>query len=262
MRFTLTRTQLRINRLPLVAALLLSLVALCSHAAPASSTPTNATAPGKALQVFDNQYKTRLYGFNITVTNRLSHLGDNNYELLFRFDSMLGSISENTQVTWNGDKRQVVPQHYVYKRRGLGKNRDADLRFDWGKKTVTNHVQASQWHMAVVDKVQDKLSYQLQLQQDFLKGNATRVTYQIADGGHLKNFNFEKIAEEVLDTPLGKVKTIKIKRSREDDERVTHAWLAPQWNNLLVRLEQIEKGSSYTIDITKASLNGKAITQF
>lgn len=213
-------------------------------------------------QVFDNEYKTRLYGFNITVTNRLSQGENGIYDMLFRFDSMLGSITETTQVKWDNSNKTVVPQHYVYKRRGLGKNRDADLRFDWNKKTVANHVEKSQWQMAIVDKVQDKLSYQLQLQQDFLNSNTTSVTYQIADGGHLKAFKFEKVGEEVLKTPLGDVATIKIKRSREEDDRVTHAWLAPKWSNLLVRLEQIEKGDSYIIDITKASLNGKAITQF
>lgn len=223
-----------------------------------------ATKPQPAAQpmLFDNEYKTKLYGFNITVTNRLSKNSDSGYDLLFKFDSMLGSITETSHLQWDNHKKLVIPQHYVYKRRGLGKNRDADLRFDWNKKTVSNYVQKSNWQMNVVERVQDKLSYQLQLQQDFLRSNAKRVTYKIADGGHLKEFIFEKIAEETLDTPLGKVKTIKIKRSREDDDRVTHAWLATDWNNLLVRLEQIEKGDSYTINITKASLNGKPIEKF
>ena len=219
-------------------------------------------ASASAPQVFDNQYKAKLYGFNITVTNRLTQLPNNEYQLLFKFDSMLGSITETTRVRWDDARNTVVPQHYVYKRRGLGKDRDADLRFDWSKKNVTNHVQKSHWQMAVVDKVQDKLSYQLQLQQDFIHSGKNSFTYKIADGGHLKEFKFEKIAEEVLDTPLGKVSTIKVKRSRENDKRTTYAWLAKDWNHMLVRLEQIEKGDSYTIYITKASLNGKAITRF
>lgn len=214
-----------------------------------------------APQVFDNEYKTKLYGFNITVTNRLTQVSNNQYQLLFKFDSMLGSITETSQVNWDDNKKLVVPQHYVYKRRGLGKDRDADLRFDWSNKTVTNHVQKSNWQMNVLAGVQDKLSYQLQLQQDFIAGKE-KFSYKIADGGHLKEYKFEKVGEEILETPLGKVKAVKVKRSRENDARVTYAWLAKEWNYLLVRLQQEEKGDSYTIYITKASLNGKPITKF
>lgn len=222
---------------------------------------SNLATANSAPQVFDNEYKTKLYGFSILVTNRLTQLPNNEYQLLFKFDSMLGSITETSRMRWDSEKNSVVPQHYVYKRRGLGKDRDADLRFEWDKKTVTNHVQKSNWQMNIVEKVQDKLSYQLQLQQDFIAGKE-KFTYKIADGGHLKEYKFEKVAEETLKTPLGKVKTIKVKRSRENDERVTYAWLAKDWNYMLVRLQQEEKGDSYTIYITKASFNGKPITQF
>jgi len=219
------------------------------------------TLASEGPKTFENQYKTKLYGFNIVVTNRLSRTQANNFELLFRFDSMLGSIVETSQLTWDSARAQVVPQHYSYKRRGLGKNRDADLQFDWSQKRVINNVNKSAWSMDIKQNVQDKLSYQLQLQQDFLRGK-NNLKYLIADGGRLKDYNFEKVAEEVLDTPLGKVNTIKVKRGRENDTRTTYAWLAKDWGYLLVRLQQEEKGSAYTLDITKASLDGKPISHF
>lgn len=214
-----------------------------------------------APKVFDNQYKAKLYGFNITVTNRLTKNADNQYDLLFKFDSMIGTITETSQMQWDPAKQTVKPIHYLYKRRGLGKDRDADLSFDWNKKTVTNKVQKTNWQMDITQRVQDKLSYQIQLQQDLL-GGQKNFSYQIADGGHLKEYKFITLGEEVLDTPLGKVNTVKVKRSRDNDERVTYAWLAKDWNYLLVRLQQEEKGSKYTIYIHKASVDGKAIEKF
>ena len=115
--------------------------------------------------------------------------------------------------------------------------------FDWVKKSVTNNVAKTTWKMDIAQRVQDKLSYQLQLQQDLLNGKES-FDYQIADGGHLKDYKFAKVAEEVLDTPLGKVATVKIKRSRENDKRFTYAWLAPEWNYMLVRLQQEENGDA------------------
>ncbi len=212
-------------------------------------------------KVFDNQYKAKLYGFNITVTNRLTQTADNQYDLLFKFDSMIGTITETSHMQWDQAKQTIKPLHYIYKRRGLGKDRDADLTFDWNKKTVTNKVQQTNWQMDIAQRVQDKLSYQIQLQQDLINSQKN-FSYQIADGGHLKEYKFVTLGEEVLETPLGKVNTIKVKRSRDNDKRVTYAWLAKDWNYLLVRLQQEEKGSKYTIYIHKASVDGKAIEKF
>lgn len=219
------------------------------------------TFAAEAPVTFDNEYKAKLYGFNITVTNRLTKTSDNQYELLFKADSMIGTITEQSKMQWNPAQQTVSPLHYSYARRGLGKARTAELSFDWPKKTVTNNVQKTSWQMDIAQKVQDKLSYQVQLQQDLRNGHKN-FAYQIADGGRLKEYKFTTVGEELLDTPLGKVNTIKVKRSRENDERVTYAWLAKDWNYLLVRLQQEEKGEAYTIYIHKATLNGKAIEKF
>lgn len=222
-----------------------------------SSLTTAADAP----KTFDNQYKAKLYGFNITVTNRLTQTGDNQYDLLFKADSFVGSITEKSKMQWNPAQQTISPLHYSYARRGLSKDRTAELSFDWENKTVTNNVQKTSWQMDIAQKVQDKLSYQIQMQQDLLNGHKN-FTYQIADGGRLKEYKFTTVGEEILDTPLGKVNTIKVKRSREDDDRVTYAWLAKDWNYLLVRLQQEEKGEAYTIYIHKAILDGKTIEKF
>ena len=220
-----------------------------------------ATSADVAPVVFDNQYKARLYGFNISVTNTLTHQGDNRYELVFKFNSMVGTITESSQLEWMPDTQAVRPLHYTYKRRGLGKDRDADLQFNWDTQSVINHVQKSTWKMGITDAVQDKLSYQAQLQLDLLKGLES-FSYHIADGGRLKDYNFIIVGEEQLDTPLGQVNTIKVKRSRENDDRVTYAWLAKDWKYLLVRLQQEEDGKKTTIYIHKASIDGKRIEKF
>jgi hypothetical protein len=222
-----------------------------------SSLATAANAP----KTFDNEYKAKLYGFNITVTNRLTKTTDNQYNLLFKADSLIGSITEQSQMQWNPAQQTISPLRYSYARRGLSKDRTAELSFDWKNKSVTNNVQKTSWQMDIAQRVQDKLSYQIQMQQDLLNGKKD-VTYQIADGGRLKEYKFLVVGEEMLDTPLGKVNTIKVKRSRENDERVTYAWLAKDWSYLLVRLQQEEKGETYTIYIHKATLDGKPIEKF
>lgn len=227
----------------------------------ADNKKTNLTKTATAPVTFDNLYKAKLYGFNITVTNRLTDLGNGQFDLLFKADSMIGSITETSRMQWLADKKIIQPLHYVYKRRGLGKKRDANLSFNWQEKSVLNNVDNSRWQMNIVDQVQDKLSYQIQLAQE-LRAGKKKFTYQIADGGELKEYSFEVMGEELLETPLGKVNAIKVKRSRSNNKRVTYAWVAPDWHYLLVRLQQEEGGKAYTIYITQAKINGKNIETF
>lgn len=227
----------------------------------ASTLLSAATLAAEAPKTFDNEYKAKLYGFNVTVTNRLTKTEDGKYNLLFKADSMIGTITEQSHMQWNPKQQTISPLKYTYARRSLGKDRNAELTFDWPNKTVTNNVQKTSWEMDIAQKVQDKLSYQLQMQQDLLNGHKD-FEYQIADGGRLKKYMFTTVGEELLETPLGKVNTVKIKRSREDNDRVTYAWLAKDWNYLLVRLQQEEKGDTYTIYIHKAKVDGKDITRF
>lgn len=228
-----------------IAALGLGLLALSATA----GMPTS----------FNNEYSTRIFGIKVTVTHELSDLDEGGQQLRFKADSWIGNIEEISQFVW--DDEVVQPRKYFYKRRGLGKNRDAELTFDWDKERVVNDVQGKSWEMDIRRNVQDKISYQIQLQKDLIAGR-DKLDYRIADGGEMKDYRFEIVEEERLNTPLGKVDTVKVKRSRKDDDRVTYAWLAPKWDYLLVRLEQQEDGDSHTINIDKAQINGKTVESF
>ena len=210
---------------------------------------------------FSNEYTSTALGFKVTVTHSLTPLDDGTYQMRFFARSWFASIDETSRLRIDEETQQVIPLHYKYKRRVMGRDRDAELTFDWDKNTVTNNVQNTTWKMDIAQRVQDKLSYQLQLQQDLIN-NREELVYQIADGGRLKEYGFEIVGEELLETPLGKVNTVKVKRSRENDDRVTYAWLAKDWDYLLVRLQQEEDGHAYTIYLGEAEINGKKIKRF
>ncbi len=218
-----------------------------------------ASAHAEMPTSFENEYSTRLFGIKVTVTHQLTNGENGGQQLRFEADSWVGNIEEISQFDWVDGT--VQPHKYFYKRRGLGRDRDAELTFDWEEERVINDVQGKSWAMDIRKNVQDKLSYQIQLQKDLIAGR-NNLVYPIADGGEMKEYRFEIVAEERLNTPMGEVDTVKVMRSRDDDDRVTYAWLAPKWNYLLVRLEQQEDGDSHTINIDKARINGKKINSF
>jgi hypothetical protein len=211
--------------------------------------------------VFDNAYSAKLYGFTIEVTSRLSAQENGNYEFYFDANAVLGRVTEVSQFKWNPKEQTAIPLVYSYKRTGLGKNRNQVLNFDWTKNEVSNSITNSRSALDANKKIQDGLSYQFQLRQDLIAGKK-QFSYLINDGKKNKEYKFEIVGDDLLDTPLGQVATVKIKRVQTSDNRETYAWFAKDFQYLLVRLQQEENGSAYTIYISKASLNGKAIEHF
>lgn len=213
------------------------------------------------LSTFDNTYSAKLYGFNITVNSRLSPLPNGNYEYTFNADSSVGKVNEVTEISWQENEKVVLPRHYTYKRKGLGNNRDDELIFDWTGLKLHNTQKNKVTDLDATKKLHDNLSYQIQLNQDLIAGK-TQLAYAVTNGRKIKQYKFEIVGEENLSTSLGDVKTVKVKRTRDNDDLVTYAWFAKDFQYLLVRMQQEENGSAYTIYISKASLNGKAIEHF
>ena len=234
-----------------LAVLSVSFALLTMNAAQAVPAPTS----------FETSYNAKLYGFNIIASSRLSPLPNGNYEYYFNADSLVGKVTEVTEVSWDAKEQQIIPQHYIYQRNGLGKDRDDELVFDWAANKVTNLKNSQSQALDAAKNYQDSLSYHIQLSQDLIAGKK-QFEYSITNGRKIKQYKFEIVGEEVLTTPLGDVKTVKVKRTRDKSELVTYAWFAKDFQYLLVRLQQEENGSAYTIYISKASLNGKAIEHF
>lgn len=210
-----------------------------------------------APQEFTATYKAKYSGISITATRSLKALENGDQVFSFEADSWVASIEESSQFNWDEDNR-IVPKHYHYQREGLGRDRIADVKFDWDKHTVVNDVERKPWEMNVPDYALDKLSYQLQLRADLINQKPL-LEYDIADGGRLKKYRFEILGEELVETKAGTFSTVKVRRIREqkdDKKRHTVLWLAKNWDYLIIRLQQKGDGKSYEIDITEATLNG------
>lgn len=149
---------------------------------------------------------------------------------------------------WIFDGKHIRPLQYVYNRHGGSKTREVKLHFDWQHNTVTNTIDGDPWRMEIPPNAQDKLVYQLAIMYDLMNGKKD-LDYKIADGGKLKDYAFEIQGEEVLNTALGRLKTVRIQRI--GDKRDTTVWCAPQLSYLPVRLEQQDTdGAELTMQLT------------
>jgi len=147
----------------------------------------------------------------------------------------------------------IRPDSYHYQRTGGSREREARLAFDWQAGTVINDVEDSRWKMDIPAGTLDKLVSQLGMMLALANGK-TDITFNVADGGKLKEFRFRAVGNETLELPAGTFETIKITRVRHDNKRETFIWCAPELNYLPVRIWQREKDDAeYQSDLESFS---------
>ena len=200
------------------------------------------------LKEFNTEYIGKLQGlpFKVRVQRSLRKLEKGTYQLAYSARGMFITVSEVSEFTI-ADGR-VVPMHYLYQRKGVGKNKHESVHFNWSDLTVKTKGSL----LDIQPGTLDKLLYQYQLREDvrlFMSKQAALIespnppslVYQIIDAGRLKEYRFRVAGQEQLDTPLGDTSTVRVERVRTDNKRQTSLWLATEHDYLLVRLRHVGK---------------------
>ncbi len=155
---------------------------------------------------------------------------------------------------WEFINSNFKPIHYIYQHTGGKKDRDVEIQFNWDSDRIMNRVNDSTWHMEIETGILDKLLYQLTIMSD-LKSGIVPEKYIIADGGKIKQYLFTRMGDEIIKTPLGEFKTVKLSRQKLNNKRKTFLWCAYDLNFLPVKVINEEKDDRLTTAVIK-SLKG------
>lgn len=247
--------------------LLLGISVIASLSAWAAEPPTNQSAtPYKetlqqdsAPKPYEAEYSADMSGLPVSgsAVRRLKKEGDD-WSLSFEASTVLLSMKQESKFTVD-NKGQIKPTLYTDKRNFFGKSKTEQVNFDWKHNEALSRQDDKEYKFALEPGVLDDISYQLQLRLDLEKGNKN-LSYRVADRKRLDTENFVIEGEEILDTPLGKLATVRVKLVRENKNRQTWIWLARDWNYLLVQLRQLEKDDEFLIKVKQASLDGQKVT--
>ncbi|HSS63569.1 MAG TPA: DUF3108 domain-containing protein [Gammaproteobacteria bacterium] len=156
---------------------------------------------------------------------------------------IFGLVSDDEIVErsrWQLDQGVLQPLSYSYHRSGGEKERNVEVSFDWENNQAENTAKGHSWRMPVPAGTLDKLSYVLVLMND-LAAEKTELRYSIADGGRLKIYELRIEGEERIDTALGPMDTVIVRRLRNSEDRETLLWCARRLNYLPVMIEHREK---------------------
>lgn len=238
-----------------------------SIAAVASSEATDplfsdANISGPTL--FRAVYKADYKGLPISAVGvrELTNTKPGEYKLTSSAKSFFAKFEEST--SFQLSENSLVPIEYTYSRRGVGKKRLTRLNFDWDAQLLSAE-EAEPWEMALIPGTLDKLLYQVKLRTDLLAAHEAKrpwptLSYNIADDGKLKHYEFEVIGEEALETPIGTINTIITSRINDKKARKTTFWLAPDYEFLLVKLRQENTdGGGFELRLQEATFGDQTL---
>ncbi len=229
-----------------------SCMALCALIA------CNTTYAELPIPAFNANYSLSAKGLAVGEGNiRLSESKPNHYTMTMSAQpsglaAMVIDTTLNEEVTGKITAAGVEPQHYSRERNGTKKPQKLELFFDWSNHILKAQDNGKQYQIPLRRDVIDSLSLQLQVMWD-LQRDQRKDTYSFYDDGEIKTYDVKAGGEETIDTPLGKLKTIKIVQQRQGSSRITSFWFAKEKNYIPVQIVQHKEGKE-TLKMTLTSL--------
>jgi hypothetical protein len=185
--------------------------------------------------------------FSVGAERRLTRVEGETWQLELVASNLLGTIRETSRFTWAG----CVPRslEYRYVREGLGRKREAVVRLDRAAGLArVQHSRRGELEYPIGPDTTDKLAVSLGLQCRLREGGP--LVFQVAEEKRHSEQRFVIEGEEVLETPAGRLRTVRVRRDRgEDSERQTYLWFAVERDYALVRLVQEEDGKRHELII-------------
>ncbi len=204
-----------------------------------SLTFSSAAIGGETPPPFKLDYRLKSEGipFSIAAHRSLSQVQDGLWKIEVHAKNWLGEIRETALFNWQGCT--PLSNYYGYKRRGLGKVKEAKLHID--RQTGVAASERTDKPMRSYDvsnNATDELSVSLALQCELREG-AHEVELQVADERAQKTHHYTVTGRETLTIDGDRVETLKVQRLRDkDSERQTYMWFAPDHDYTLVQLMQ------------------------
>jgi hypothetical protein len=210
------------------------------------TAPAMGSAPLPFAPHFSAEYSLHALGLLIGKAHiSLSLLGKERYltETSGATAGVLAAIRKDKillRSEWLYQDGGVRPLTYRHQRTRGKSAQEVEITFDWQNRVVHNGKQGKEWRIPLPQGALDGHIFPLALMQDLSQGKRVFEYTTVADEGKLRTYRGEVVKKEPLDTALGSLQTLQIRRL-EDSKRQTRIWCAPLLSYLPVRIEHQEK---------------------
>lgn len=203
--------------------------------------------PKRGRIAYDMTYNLNQVPLLVGHTVQSWQTADNSYQLesrseplgvarLTRFGPRL--YRSSGAVTGRGLQPQRFSAHVMLR----GKADESAAQFDWDKNTLQFGRGDDQKNSALPEGSQDLLSFMFQL--SLAPPPRGRLQLPITTGTRFETYDMEVLAEEIIETPMGNLRTLPIKQLRRPGRESIEVWLAADYHFLPVRIRVIARDGS------------------
>ncbi len=207
------------------------------------------------LRPYSAQYQTSYRGMKLSLDRELKLEGNNRYTLTNAGKILVAGVQEVSVFVVEGSR--VVPRSYIHQGTGLN-NRRREVHFTPGSDTIRSLYKDQWYELPYTANTLDRMSQQEQLRLNLLNDPTPRedISFRVADGKRVKDYQFVYVGEETIDTPLGPVNTLHFERPHKDPDRTSDTWIAPAWDYMMVKTVHVEDGKPVEAVLTGAVIDG------
>lgn len=207
------------------------------------------------LQAFELKPFSASYRFNLdnklsgTATRTLESRGPNRWRYTFSASAPIASAIETSDFLFDG--RTVTSLGYRQESKLLLSKKAARVEFDWKKRIVSGIREGKRSRQfALQPGTLDTLNMEVQIRRDLTDLGKLGGPYKLAMPKELSPLGLVVDGEETLDTPLGKLRTVRVSRKHSDPSRQTTLWLAKDYGYLPAKVTQKDEEALYILELT------------
>lgn len=141
-------------------------------------------------------------------------------------------------------QRGLVPESFFIARTRKGKTEVARALFDWDKGQILYGYAHDRKIAALTEGAQDVMS--LAYHFALAPPNPGRFEIPVTTGKGFDSYGVEVFPEEIIDTPLGQMRTLPIKQIARPGKEHFEMWLAVQYNYLPVQIRHFDRKGDYS----------------
>jgi len=203
------------------------------------------------------QLKSERYKISPSASRKLVVDKNGKATLSQRASILIASINQESVFQTNANSCNIESQNYAYQRTVMGKHKSYRIGFDHQSNTFVENYDGDSQTRKIKEQLFDELSYQEVLRCELQNINGEiknqHFSYNVRTKGKNKVYDFEISGEEVLETALGKVETVKVSRIRDnaDKDENSFIWFSKEHNYLLVKLIQEDDDDKLSLKISK-----------
>lgn len=147
------------------------------------------------------------------------------------------------------DESGLTSLSYNYQQDMFGRHRSRKLSVADG--AISESDDDKSWNYPVTGQVLDRHITVLGIAERLGDGiaNGSLFDLPVASKGKLESWRFLVVGPEEIDTGNGRVSAIRVERVRENSERKTVSWHAPEFGYLPVKVEQIEPDGEQLLSV-------------